>query len=191
MIAPALTYGLYRDVNLRVGKAVTAISKGASLADALCTEGWLDAAAVPGLCVLNGPSPLLGGEPHHNLWLPWLRLETAADHGRLSAAREEELFHESLQSPWGTIGLIAQANQIWLYPQARHRPLLDAALRHWDEIDGRGAWYSNGARQGDVLWALPSNVKYVLANLGVPTDVLNQPLPSGGLATLTQEYLRS
>lgn len=54
-----MTYGTYKDVNRRIQKAVTLIASNKSLEDALGLEGWIDSESVTGLCVLNGPSPIL------------------------------------------------------------------------------------------------------------------------------------
>jgi hypothetical protein len=34
--------------------------------------------------------------------------------------------------------------------------------------------------QGTTLWSIPNNLHYVLANMGVPHDLLRAPLPAEG-----------
>lgn len=189
MLVPTMTYGTYKDVNRRIQKAVTLIASNKSLEDALGLEGWIDSESVTGLCVLNGPSPILGAQAHHQLWLPWSRLEIAASSGRISTFQEEKIFEESLESCWSIIGLIAHANQIWLYPDSRREKFLMAAVRFWREIDNQGAWYTNGDNQGQNIWDTHNNIKYVLANFGATLETLSKPLPNEDLALFTKKYI--
>ena len=50
---------------------------------------------------------------------------------------------------------------------------------HRHELDSIGERYYV-AVQGQRLWSLPTGLHYVLANMGVPTEVLRAPLPADG-----------
>ena len=82
----------------------------------------------PGLIVLNGPSPLLGGIPHFHCYLPLTMISEAISQKRLLPDIEGEIFEASLQTAWGVLGFLSPANLMWVYPQERHRPLLQASL---------------------------------------------------------------
>lgn len=71
----------------------------------------------------------------------------------------------------------------------RHQPFLHAVLAAWDEFDAVGPRYY-AAVQGQRLWSLPTGLHYVLANMGVPNDILRAPLPPGGPRDLLQ-YARA
>jgi len=63
-----------------------------------------------------------------------------------------------------------------------------AALEVWPELDAVGPRYYS-AVQGRPLWSMPNNLHFVLANLGVPNDVLRAPLPQEGPRALLR-YVR-
>jgi len=106
--------------------------------------------------------------------------------GKLPLEIEEQVFTASLQTPWGLLGLLSQTNVIWVYPQQRYQPFLQASILFWDILYQEGNRYSNGSNNGENLWTIHTNLKYVLANLGVSQERLNQPLPSGGLKALLE-----
>lgn len=182
MLIPAVLFGRYAEVNRKVKKAVTCMTKGAALDEALSVDDQTNASQTNGLFVLNGPSPSLGGGDHWHVWLPWTVLNNVAGKGSLTPCRMNEIFEQSLTSNWGTLGLLAHANQIWLFPEQRHPPLLQAALHFWPEFAHEGSRYSSGSAAGATLWSLPNNVKYVLARRGVSVEALMSPLPNGSLA---------
>jgi hypothetical protein len=66
----------------------------------------------------------------------------------------------------------------------RVRPFLRAVRQYWDLWNSVGPRYSSGLQTPEPLWSLPTSIKYVLANLGIPGDDLDPPLPPGGLAAL-------
>jgi hypothetical protein len=83
----------------------------------------------------------------------------------------------------GVLGLMSHDNGPWVWPRERHQPFLAAVLRFWDEFDAVGPrYYFTGRTEG--LWTMPTNLRYVLANMGVPIETLNAPLPPGGPAAL-------
>ncbi len=184
MKLPACLYGFCRDALAAAEKAVTRLKRGATLLEAFQAAHTSDTAAAPGLLVLSGPSPLLGGQPHFHCYLPLLAVMNAVDRGRLDRSLEHRVFLEALESDWGLLAVISPANLMWVYPKDRYWPLLRKLLPRWEELRAEGPRYTVGSASGDDLWALTSNVKYVLANLGVSNAVLNSPLPPDGLSQL-------
>ncbi len=59
-----------------------------------------------------------------------------------------------------------------------------AVRRFWGPLTLVGSRYAQGSIRGYDLWALANNIKFVLARSGVPQDLLNSPLPPGGVAAL-------
>jgi len=74
-------------------------------------------------------------------------------------------------------------NGPWVWSEHRHQPSLHAALSFWKELDAGGARYYVVGKS-ERLWRTARNLKYVLANMGVPNDVLNSPLPAEGPSAL-------
>lgn len=184
MLVPASLYGRYKEVLPRCRKMITALKKGRSWEAVVCEEGTLDAQTLPGLLVLDGPTALLGGAPHVQCYLPMRLLRDAVLGGKVTPALESEIFDTSLGTAWGTLGLLSLDSRLLSKEPGRHRLLLEATLRFWPVYEALGARYTAGCNAGEPLWALPTNLKYVLAHMGVSVVTLNSPLPSGGILSL-------
>lgn len=191
MELPALFYGLYRDVKRRTNRIVNEIAKGADWMALVEADGFLDTATTPGFILLEGPNPNRGSEHHFQQWLLWAHIKNKRAHlwsrqskdaDKWGVAVQDVVFQQSLTKPWSTLGLVG--NDSWLYPEHRYRPFLHAVRQYWDLFDSVGPRYSTGLQTPESLWALPSAIKYALANLGIPGETLRAPLPPGGLAEL-------
>jgi hypothetical protein len=188
MLLPAIQYGDWKSVKKRMARAVTKLKRGVDLIEVMTEDGMLDTAATPGMLGIFGIIP--GPVANFHCFMPWkLAWDTFAAAGSDAfAAVEDAIFAVSLRSSWGVLGLLSSENQFWLISPARHRPLLYAALDVWPELDAVGARYY-GAVLGRRLWDMPNNLKYVMANLGVPTELLTAPLPPEGPGALLR-YVR-
>jgi hypothetical protein len=182
MELPALFYGLYRDVKPRTTRIINRIRKGADWMALVEAGGFLDVAKTPGMILLDGPSPNRGGEQHFQAWLLWSQMWQTLDEWGKGIG--EALFQTSLTRPWSTLGLLGRNDTIWFLRKHRYRPFLRAVRQYWDLWDSVGARYSSGLQTPEPLWAIPNNIHYVLANLGIPSDQLDPPLPPGGLIEL-------
>jgi hypothetical protein len=79
----------------------------------------------------------------------------------------------------------------WMHDTERYRRFVLAVLRHWDALDAEGPRYSWASNHGERLWAIPTALQSALANLGVPSTLLQEPLPIGGLYTLLAQADRA
>ena len=178
---PAIQHGSWSSVRRRMLKVVTRLLRGDALADVMLVDGLVDPTRQPGFLVMAGI--MTGDEPHFHCFMPWKSAWDALfdlrDDPAVPAPLEDRVFEASLQVPWGVLGLLASDSQSWLIPAPRHAPFLEAALTAWDELDAVGARYY-AAVQGKHLWSVPNNLHYVLANMGVPTEILRAALPPGG-----------
>jgi hypothetical protein len=186
MKVPTLAYGLTRDVKARSRKMIAALKKSASLLDAFGSE-TIDTRVTPGLLVLDGPDPDLGGSPHFHLYLPLRVLHDFMYEGHPQLLRrEDEFFQATLTQPWATLGLIG-GNSFWINHEnaaQTFQPFLDAIFRYWQVFMAEGDRYTGGSPYGRGLWSVPTKIQFVLANLSVPVDVLRSPLPAEGPAAL-------
>jgi hypothetical protein len=191
VLLPAIQYGAWKTVKARMRKVVTQLKRGASLLDVMTEEGTLDTEQHPGMLVMHGIKQ--GPDSNFHCFAPWRRVwETLFDlriEPTVPSPVEDAIFAAALAIPWGILGLLSSDNQCWLYPKNRHFPLVEATLAVWDELDAVGARYY-WAVEGERLWALPNNLHYVLANMGVPNDVLRAPLPPEGPRALLR-YARA
>jgi hypothetical protein len=83
MQLPSFLYGRYKDVKARSNKLVTALRRGTKWSElAGLSDEMLDTRRVSGLIVIDGPSPLLGGENHFHCFAPF-RTVSMAIHKKL------------------------------------------------------------------------------------------------------------
>jgi hypothetical protein len=75
---------------------------------------------------------------------------------------------ESLESVWGVLGLLSPPKSDAVYPPTRHRAIAVATLRVVDALVAVGDRYALGLPYGASIWELPTNLTYVLGQLGVP-----------------------
>jgi hypothetical protein len=169
---------------------VSQLMRGNDIGEVMTRDGMLDPAEHPGLFVLSGI--VTGPVSNFHCFLPWklawpplFDLRTTPT---TPAPIEDAIFEASLRTPWGVLGLLASESQVWLRPTMRHEPFVRAVLEAWSELDAAGARYY-AAVQGERLWSVPNNLHYVLAIMGVPTEVLNAPLPAEGPHALLR-YVR-
>jgi hypothetical protein len=164
MQLPRLLIGNAKAVAAACRKQVTRFVDG---------EPWIDpgiaciaARDAPGLILLNGPSPLLGGDDTVHAYAPFWELGKAIDSGRIALDTAARAFDEALGSSWSVLGLLSQANYRWLDDDDRAERFLAAMIHSWDELDAVGPRYTMGSRHGARLWELPHLLKYVLARQG-------------------------
>ncbi len=184
MHLPSILYGTYATSLREVRKTMTQVRRGVSWNDAMQATGEVDTADHTGLLLLNGPNPLLGGDEHFHLFLPLTEFARRVRSGQIPRERGDEVFAECLLTLDGLLGLLAPANLDWVYPEQRRQLVLNAVIQQWDVLDGVGERYSIGMATGSRLWAIPMNLKFILANMGVDASSLNAPLPQGGLPGL-------
>ena len=184
MQLPAIQYGDWKTVEKRMARVVTQLKRGEGLGEVMTADGMLDTATTPGLLSMFGI--IVGPGSNFHCFMPWRTLwDAVIDEAQPSVPSpiEDAIFASSLRTPWGVLGLLAHDSQSWLIPASRHRPLLDAALDVWPELDAVGERYTVGDQPGR-LWSVPNNLHFVLANLGVPDDMLRAPLPPEGPGAL-------
>ena len=145
-------------------------------------RGMLDTESTPGKIVVDGPCPLPADAPSFQAWLLWAQLE-AREKG-VSGELAQRVFEQSLTRPWATLGLVATGNYFWFIERKRLRPFLRVIRQYWNLFAAVGPRYTGGTTMTFELWSMPNNVKHVLANLGIPKEILLQPLPPGGINEL-------
>jgi hypothetical protein len=180
MLVPEVLCGDTKTVTASCKRHITRFKRGASWIDA---GQMIDARDAPGLIMLNGPSPLLGGA-QTRAYGPFWELNNAVLKEKEMFEMSLRAFDEALGQPWSVLGLLSQACYGWLRDAERAGRLIDAMVMHWPELDSVGPRYTRGINTGSSLWELPHLLKYVLANRGVPQPRLVEPLPSGGIRAL-------
>ena len=185
---PSIVWGAFPEVRRGVARAVRQFASGRSWDEAMAGSTVFPEAN-PGLIVLNGPAPLLRGEPHFYIFLPLALVLEETRKGKMEESRKHQAVLESLLTPWGLLGVIAPANQMIVYPAELHMPILQAAVKFWDALDAVGPKYTVGLREGAKLWDVTTNLHYVLGQVGVDNEQLREELPPGGLAEIVPKWV--
>jgi hypothetical protein len=181
VLVPAPLYGPYADADRQARSWVRRLAAGKAASIDLET---VDSADAPGLFLLNLPTAILKAEPAFHCALPMMHLKFARTREQVGEDVEDGCFSDWLTAHWSLVGVLAQVNVMWFARPERYRPFLDAVTRAWPALYGEGPRYSVGSVHGQDLWSVNSNLKYVLANMGVPPALLTAPLPAGGLSEL-------
>jgi hypothetical protein len=189
MLIPSFLYGLTRDVKRNCRKIVTKLKKGVTWDDA--TEGpCIETSEKPGLLVLDGPSPLLGGENHFHLYiLHRVAFEVSLD-GMFTEEIMDHYFHQSILQPWSISGILGGNNAIWFVGKNQNgkiKSFIEAIITFWPILAAEGSRYTIGSNTPQELRLLPTNIQYALANYGVSTEVLGEPLPEEGIGKLVPD----
>jgi hypothetical protein len=184
MMVPEMLCGDTKTVVAACKRHLTRFKRGGSWVE---MGPMIDVAEAPGLIMLDGPSPLLGGN-QVRLYAPFREMSNAFSREPLTldelVGANLRAFDEALQYGWSVLGLTSMACYGWLRDPERAERFLESVIRHWAELDAVGARYTTGQQQGEPLWDPPHLVHFALARRGVATERLNQPLPPGGIAAL-------
>lgn len=197
MEIPASLYGDYGAVAKRSRRAIRRCLRGEQgLWDALATGGMVDPTDGAEPIVLEGPDPLRNDEMAFRCGLPLYLLVTDA-RANPSPDLMEDIFTTGLDIPWGLLCLFDRQTMYGWFPESvpylrhdRFGRYVRAVLRHWAIVDAVGARYVSYAgdhkeRLAHIALGGGCALLYVLANLGVPHELLRRPLPEiGGLYAL-------
>jgi hypothetical protein len=181
---PAFLHGLHKDVKARCLRKAKALAKGATWEE--LASDWLETSEAPGLIVLQGPNPGLGGQPHFHVFAL-----VRAMNDTLGYSRTDEVtgraFRSALGTPWGVLCFMGQDSYHYVNPPGSQLPFLEACARNWAELDGEGARYSMGTLDGKRLWESPTMIQYLLGQRGLPGVIVQKPLGPEGLAPLVEQ----
>jgi hypothetical protein len=177
VLLPAAQFGDWPDVKKRMRRVVARIKGGESIVGVMTEDGMLDTDDTRGMLIMGG-TPHRGWKNFH-CFMPWRALWQALLEPPAQLESMSAVFRDSLTVPWGVLGLLSYESQVWFLDTARLEPFLVAAIGAWDQFEVVGPRYFT-AVQGTTLWSIPNNLHYVLANMGVPGDVLRAPLPAEG-----------
>ena len=184
MLLPEFMYGTMKEVKSNCLKISRKLNKGIIWEEAI-NANMVDTASNSGFIILYPQgSGTFYNETHFYVYLLLNQISDA----RLPNEIREVIYHKCIESPWGVLSLIAGANNSWLYNEKRHASFLKATLKYWDLFINEGDRYFLMDSKNNTLWAVGSSLLYVLANMGVPTEVLKKPLPDGNLKALIDKY---
>jgi hypothetical protein len=175
MLIPEMFYGTYAIVKKRTNKAIRDIVAGASLEDALHLNKMLDTNEKSGIFYTGVPSKGFEESLNFHLFPFGVYLQEAYLDGKISSEKEDEIYQNFLQTPWGNLILLSRDNaQYWLRKKNRFQSYVDSAFPYVDEFSKLGDRFETSGTSPESIWAHGNGLIYALANLGVPQETLSQ-----------------
>ncbi len=184
MLVPDFLYGRFRDVKAACRRKVTQLKRGASWDE--LTGDLIDTREVPGYFAIDGPSPLLGGGQHFHFFAPGIVICDSIPF-RLPEETFLTLFEPAIATNWGFLTLLSPTASVFLDGPGYQQRFLHVLLRWWDELDAEGPRYTNGSHQGFPLWSLPTNIQFCLSREGLADEIIDAPIPPGGMTELVAQ----
>jgi hypothetical protein len=189
MMMPAFLYGPWSDVKTKSRAKLRDLKRGVPVEELPAGE-WIDTTAASGMLVLEGPWRGLPPGAHFHCFALTKALLEDPTRDRSSNAPWLPLYEAGLKWPWALLGLLGQQNAVFFDPDpARWKPFLRAAVEFWPVLSSEGERYTKGSATPQGLWALHTNIKFVLARIGAGIDELKGPLPAGGIEALASRLL--
>jgi hypothetical protein len=186
MQLPRIFYGRFREVKPRLMRVAKRAARGEDWVALVEHDGFIEVADTDGFIVGDGPSSLLGGEAHFQMWFLWDRVWQVEP--KPSAEIKEAFFRESLAHSWSVLGLMMCANDFWFIREEHQAPFLRAVSPYWLDFGALGKRYTAGSRMTDELWDTVTIVTKVFARSGLPLEFLQAPCAPGAFERLLDEY---
>ena len=151
MLLPSMLHGRYADASRAAKRIARDFSRGVSL-QGLVAGHEVEANDLPGLIVLDGPSPNIGGQAHFHAFAV-SRAIIMVDQPSIeaTASLRDRWFDESLRAPWSFLGLLGQMGQV-LVRARRQIDFLETGIRYWDAIHELEMRYTFGIGEGCTFW---------------------------------------
>jgi hypothetical protein len=180
MLVPRFVAGLTRDVKKESLRRIRLMKKGASWAEVMEDE-LVDVESLPGLVVLDGPSPNLGFELHVHVYSPfhWALDATRSIKAILPRSARSTIFFDAIKTPWGVLGMLGDSTGAWTGPEAHQWPYVQAVERWWDDFEAVGDRYSGGTQNPWPLHTSIGAAYYALCALGLSREDLHTIRPQG------------
>jgi hypothetical protein len=190
MLIPDFLYGINKDVNKKCEKIADKLKNGSSWDEGIkCT--MIDTSTLEGMIVVEEPIDSASICSHKHFFV-YALFDKILEKIKTRDVKIDDLMKECVRSAWGVLSLmsgrLSLVQNIFHVNKERHKYFLSAVLKHWDAYLNAGKRFSIGINQVQEIWEISSNLKLVLAQNGIPTEVLNSPLPLGGLKELIHNY---
>jgi hypothetical protein len=184
MKLPSMLYGRAGATKSRAKKKLKEIVEKRAF-DQLDCGPMLDTCEVSGLLLAEPEHIQLPGDHFHcyALTLGVFDLVPASEMFATMAA----WLKWSLLEPWRFLGVVDQHSRNAL--RENHEllvPYVEAAVQYWPELKSEGKRYGPFVNEPQDIWGVVDNLKYALANLGIPVDDLQAEPPGGPGVFLTR-----
>lgn len=188
MLLPAFLFGKYADVKKRSKKILKELRSGKSFDEVLPGE-MIDTNDHEGWIILEGPSRLVGGENHFNVYalMHEFYFGSTADFDK---ELEEKLFSKSLESPWGILLFMGDAKlKCFDEKEDRIQQYINACYQFREDIFSIGNRYNVGLFYPTYLGDFSNSLSYCLIIAGVATEKIQLARRDNGLKQVLIAYI--
>ena len=201
MLIPSCFYGTLKDIKREMKKTAKKLLAGKSVEESFSAYPMHDSDDYPestffisltiqNLCTAN------------DFHFPWL-IESISSivYEKQDTDKDKKIqkcFLELLEKDWSALCLCEAQNSLFWNPivhdentfnrQTRWLTFVSAMLNHWDSYVKMGNVFDNDEYEINTIWERNTALRYVLANLGVPHEVLSSPLPDMNLQMIIDKY---
>lgn len=205
MLVPSCFHGLIKDVKRESAKIARKLLAGKSLEEAVSAYGMLDTRDFPGSVFQLRYSHQCLCRPD-DFHFPYLAIKIydflykKYDYDYNVIDMEwQRMIPSFWEADWSTLCLCDTGSNLYENPPLFHDektfdkrtrwfPYLRAVLRHWDAYVEMGDAFDSSPYERHTIWEKNRVLHCILVNLGIPAEVLRQPLPGMNLKKLLDDY---
>lgn len=207
MLIPSCFHGLIKDVKKETMKVARKLLAGKTLEEAVADYEMLDTAKMPGSYYYISLMHQHCAYPNafHFPYLLWnasrIIMDKLGDNFSEYSTYEQRIFEELLKKDWSVLclggdGASYFANTALVHDEhtfdsrTRWLPYIRAVEKYWNNYASlRNVEVIEGFVDGDnTVWENFRELHFILANLGIPDEVLRQSLPGMDLKKLLDDY---
>lgn len=207
MLVPSCFHGLIKDVKREGAKVARKLLAGKSLEEAVSAYGMLDTRDFPDAYYYISLTHQHCAYPNafHFPYLLWnvsrIIMDKLRDNFSEYSTYEQKIFEELLKKDWSVLclggdGASYFANMFLVHDEhtfdnrTRWLPYIKAVEKYWDSYASlRNVEVIKGILDDDdTVWENFRELHFILANMGIPAEVLRQPLPGMDLKKLLDDY---
>ena len=196
MLIPSCFHGLIKDVKRESAKVARKLLAGKSLEEVVAAYEMLDTRDFPNSAFRLNYSHQFLCDPD-DFHFPYLmksindllykKYEHAPDLWNIINDKVQEVFVCLLEKDWSALCLAEAQNAVFWHHKARWIPYITAMLKHWNVYVEMGDVFDSNVYYRNTIWEKNDSLQFILANLGIPDEVLQRPLPGMDLKRLLDD----
>jgi hypothetical protein len=178
MKIPSILHGRPRAVLSRCRKLAKQIVSAGTF-DAFDPGPYMDTSTAPGILFTEADS-LWGNGENFQCWALTFAVEELAPEGEGYFPFQGSWLRSSLNEPWRYLGAMeGTLTPVLGKDRSLLRPFAEAGVRYWPILSGEGSRFGPYGDAPEGAWSVLRVLKYALANLGAPPEML-YAAPKGG-----------
>ena len=199
MLIPSCFYGTLKDIKREMKKTAKKLLAGKSVEESFSAYPMLDSVDYPKstFFISSTIQTLCTVNDFHFPWLMRYISDLVYEKDDIDDEMEiQKCFLALLEKDWSALCLCEAQNSLYSNPifktpfdcKTRWLPFVSAMLEHWNSYVKMGNVFDNDEYKINTIWERNTALICILANLGVPREVLSSPLPDMNLQKIIDTY---